>query len=96
VSLRGVCVEGPHRILVYEFMPNGSLDRYKFDSTYAERQYLASTKKEEYQILKSQWQSISQTQAKQFSKFRERKSRIEKDVVIFSNHCRTLLSAFCL
>jgi len=81
VSLRGVCVEGPHRILVYEFMPNGSLDRYKFDSTYAERQYLASTKKEEYQILKSQWQSISQTQAKQFSKFRECKSRIGKDVV---------------
>lgn len=57
------------------------LGYYKFDSTYAERQYLASTKKEEYQILKSQWQSISQTQAKQFSKFRERKSRIEKDVV---------------
>ena len=32
VSLRGVCVEGPHRILVYEFMPNGSLDRWLFAS----------------------------------------------------------------
>lgn len=57
------------------------LGYYKFDSTYAERQYLSLIKKEEYQILKSQWQSISQTQAKKFSKFRERKSRIEKDVV---------------
>lgn len=57
------------------------LGYYKFDSTYAERQYLVLIKKEEYQILKSQWQSISQTQAKKFSKFRERKSRIEKDVV---------------
>lgn len=57
------------------------LGYHKFDSTNAERHYLASTKKEEYKILKSQWQSISQTQAKQFAKFRERKSRIEKDVV---------------
>lgn len=57
------------------------LGYYKFDSTNAERQYLSLIKKEEYQILKSQWQSISQTQAKKFSKFRERKSRIEKDVV---------------
>lgn len=57
------------------------LGYYKFDSTYAERQYLSLIRKEEYQILRSQWQSISQTQAKKFSKFRERKSRIEKDVV---------------
>ncbi|XP_057856368.1 uncharacterized protein LOC131065754 isoform X2 [Cryptomeria japonica] len=57
------------------------LDYYQFDSTYAEREYLVSTKKEEYQILKSQWQSVSVSQAKRFSKFRERKSRIEKDVV---------------
>lgn len=27
VRLHGICVEGAHRILVYEFMPNGSLDR---------------------------------------------------------------------
>ena len=32
VSLHRVCVEGPHRILVYEFMPNGSLDRWLFAS----------------------------------------------------------------
>lgn len=32
VSLRGLCVEGQHRILVYEFMANGSLDRWLFGS----------------------------------------------------------------
>ncbi|XP_042472734.1 TBC1 domain family member 15-like isoform X2 [Zingiber officinale] len=51
------------------------------DSTYAEREYLASEKKSEYEMLKSQWQSISAAQAKRFSKFRERKGLIDKDVV---------------
>lgn len=32
VTLRGVCAEGQHRILVYEFMANGSLDRWLFSS----------------------------------------------------------------
>lgn len=32
VRLHGICVEGAHRILVYEFMPNGSLDRWLFAS----------------------------------------------------------------
>nr|ABK21721.1 unknown [Picea sitchensis] len=32
VRLHGICVEGQHRILVYEFMANGSLDRWLFDS----------------------------------------------------------------
>lgn len=70
-------VEHSTRQEVWKFL----LGYHKFDSTYVERQFLALTKKEEYKILKSQWQSISQTQAKQFAKFRERKSRIEKDVV---------------
>lgn len=30
VQLRGFCSEGPHRLLVYEFMPNGSLDTWIF------------------------------------------------------------------
>ncbi|XP_074568603.1 uncharacterized protein LOC141825109 [Curcuma longa] len=53
----------------------------EYDSTYAEREYLASEKKSEYEMLKSQWQSISAAQAKRFSKFRERKGLINKDVV---------------
>ncbi|KAG6478325.1 hypothetical protein ZIOFF_061761 [Zingiber officinale] len=53
----------------------------EYDSTYAEREYLASEKMHEYEILKSQWQSISAAQAKRFTKFRERKSLIDKDVV---------------
>eukprot|EP00252_Welwitschia_mirabilis_P020499 TRINITY_DN5046_c0_g1_i3.p1 TRINITY_DN5046_c0_g1~~TRINITY_DN5046_c0_g1_i3.p1 ORF type:complete len:672 (+),score=142.29 TRINITY_DN5046_c0_g1_i3:181-2196(+) len=57
------------------------LGYYLFDSTYEERQHLSSTKREEYHVLKSQWQSVTPSQAKRFSKFRERKSRIEKDVV---------------
>ncbi|KAH9287587.1 hypothetical protein KI387_031704 [Taxus chinensis] len=57
------------------------LGYYQFESTYAERNYLTLTKKEEYQTLKSQWQTVSMSQAKRFSKYRERKSRIEKDVV---------------
>jgi hypothetical protein len=57
------------------------LGYYAYDSTYAEREYLMSTKKSEYETIKSQGQSISPEQAKRFTKFRERKSLIEKDVV---------------
>lgn len=57
------------------------LGYHAYDSTYAEREYLASTKKLEYETIKQQWQSISPEQAKRFTKFRERKGLIEKDVV---------------
>lgn len=30
VQLRGFCAQGPHRLLVYEFMPNSSLDKWLF------------------------------------------------------------------
>ena len=30
VQLRGFCAEGPHRLLVYEYMINGSLDKHLF------------------------------------------------------------------
>ncbi|XP_059433005.1 uncharacterized protein LOC132166242 isoform X2 [Corylus avellana] len=57
------------------------LGYHSYDSTYAERTYLRSIKKSEYETIKFQWQSISPEQAKRFTKFRERKGLIEKDVV---------------
>ncbi|KAJ0984343.1 hypothetical protein J5N97_002699 [Dioscorea zingiberensis] len=57
------------------------LGYHAYESTDAEREYLASIKKSEYETIKSQWQSISPAQAKRFTKFRERKGLIEKDVV---------------
>lgn len=57
------------------------LGYYDYNSTYAEREYLRSMKKQDYEIIKRQWQSISPEQAKRFTKFRERKGLIEKDVV---------------
>ncbi|CAM8969332.1 unnamed protein product [Rhodiola kirilowii] len=57
------------------------LGYYAHDSTYAEREYLRTVKKSEYETVKNQWQSISPEQAKRFTKFRERRGLIEKDVV---------------
>ncbi|XP_062220086.1 uncharacterized protein LOC133919648 [Phragmites australis] len=54
---------------------------HEYDSTYAEREYLAAMKRAEYEAIKSQWKSISVIQAKRFTKFRERKGLIDKDVV---------------
>ncbi|CAA7406959.1 unnamed protein product [Spirodela intermedia] len=70
-------VEHSIRKEVWKFL----LGYHPYDSTYAEREYLASVKKSEYEIIKSQWQSISPAQARRFTKFRERKGLIEKDVV---------------
>ncbi|KAF8393172.1 hypothetical protein HHK36_021413 [Tetracentron sinense] len=57
------------------------LGYHAYDSTYAERDYLFAIKKSEYETIKRQWQSISPEQTKRFTKFRERKGLIEKDVV---------------
>lgn len=57
------------------------LGYHEYDSTQAEREYLAAMKREEYEAIKTQWKSISATQAKRFTKFRERKGLIDKDVV---------------
>ncbi|KAL9260042.1 TBC1 domain family member 15-like protein [Drosera capensis] len=57
------------------------LGHHAYDSTYAEREYHRAMKKQDYETIKRQWQSISPQQAKRFTKFRERKGLIEKDVV---------------
>ncbi|KAJ6829979.1 TBC1 domain family member 15 [Iris pallida] len=57
------------------------LGYHDYESTFAERDYVDSVKRSEYGTLKSQWQSISSAQAKRFTKFRERRGLIEKDVV---------------
>ncbi|PKA48873.1 hypothetical protein AXF42_Ash016389 [Apostasia shenzhenica] len=70
-------VEHNLRKEVWKFL----LGFYEYDSTYAEREYLESMRKSEYETIKSQWKSISEVQAKRFTKFRERRGLIEKDVV---------------
>ncbi|XP_015867228.1 uncharacterized protein LOC107404749 isoform X2 [Ziziphus jujuba] len=70
-------VEHSLRAEVWPFL----LGYHAYDSTYAEREYLRSVKKSEYETIKNQWQSISSEQAKRFTKFRERKGLIDKDVV---------------
>ncbi|XP_060172050.1 uncharacterized protein LOC132603146 isoform X1 [Lycium barbarum] len=70
-------VEKGMRKEVWRFL----LGYHSYDSTYAERKYLVSIKKSEYETIKNQWKSISKEQAKGFTKFRERKHLIEKDVV---------------
>ncbi|CAM6056425.1 unnamed protein product [Sphagnum tenellum] len=70
-------VEQKLRHVVWKFL----LGYYNFDSTHTMRKALVVKKREEYRVLKSQWQSVSEDQAKRFAKFRERKHRVEKDVV---------------
>ncbi|KAL8136088.1 hypothetical protein AgCh_010621 [Apium graveolens] len=70
-------VEHPLRKEVWTLL----LGYYGHDSTYAEREYMMAVKKTEYETIKKQWQSISAEQAKRFTKFRERKGLIDKDVV---------------
>lgn len=56
------------------------LGLYPVDSTREERVVLLEEKKEAYIHLRAQWQNMTGAQLARFSKFRERKSRIEKDV----------------
>ena len=51
------------------------------ESTAAERTALRDRKRAEYCTLRSQWQSISPAQEGNWSKWRERKARVDKDVV---------------
>jgi len=56
------------------------LQLYPSSSTASERAGLASARSREYEVLKRQWSTISPKQAASFSKWRERLSRVEKDV----------------
>ncbi|XP_042050877.1 TBC1 domain family member 15-like [Salvia splendens] len=57
------------------------LGYHTYESTFSEREYLITVKQSAYETIKKQWQSISPEQAKRFTKFRERKGLIDKDVV---------------
>jgi hypothetical protein len=50
-------------------------------STSTERRALLDAKKKEYSVLMGQWSSISAEQEVRFAKFRDRKHRIDKDVI---------------
>ncbi|KAL7181019.1 hypothetical protein ACSBR1_039974 [Camellia fascicularis] len=56
------------------------LGYHAYDSTSAEREYLMSVTKSEYEAIKNQWQYLHRT-GKKIYKFRERKGLIDEDVV---------------
>lgn len=57
------------------------LGYFPWDSTEADRVRILREKRDEYEIYKNQWKSITPAQAANFEKFRERLSRVEKDVI---------------
>ena len=57
------------------------LHYYPYQSTFEEREKICKQREKEYFILKTQWQTVSAKQMSRFSKFKEAKHRIEKDVV---------------
>ncbi|XP_066923343.1 TBC1 domain family member 15-like [Clytia hemisphaerica] len=53
---------------------------YKFDSTYEERGVRSKKLRDDYNRMKTQWESISVEQEKKFQEFSQRKQLVEKDV----------------
>jgi hypothetical protein len=53
---------------------------YRPGSSSSTRQQEQQQQQQQYLALKAQWQSIGPDQAKRFSKWRDRRSRIDKDV----------------
>ena len=56
------------------------LGTHSFSSTSAERVQEAEAQRKEYVTLRAQWESIGRRQRQRWTKFRERKSQIERDV----------------
>ena len=56
------------------------LGTHSFSSTTDERAQEAEAQRKEYMTLRAQWESIGRRQRQHWSKFRERKSQIERDV----------------
>lgn len=54
---------------------------YPANSTRKERELLLAAKGKEYENYRRQWESITLEQEARFAKFRERRHRIEKDVI---------------
>jgi len=65
------------RCHVYPFL----LGYLPFDSTRKSRADIRRRKRVEYEQLKAQWATITEAQEKKFSKYRERKVQIDKDVI---------------
>ncbi|XP_022094641.1 uncharacterized protein LOC110981405 isoform X2 [Acanthaster planci] len=57
------------------------LKYYPWNSTSKERTALRKIKEDEYFCMKAQWKTITPQQEKRFSKYRDNKSIIEKDVI---------------
>ncbi|RXG56612.1 TBC1 domain family member 15 [Armadillidium vulgare] len=53
---------------------------YDWNNTYKEREERRKLKENEYFIMKQQWKTFTETQERNFSGYRDRKSLIEKDV----------------
>ena len=62
---------------VYPFL----LGYLPFDSTARSRNDIKKQKHIEYEQIKNQWSTITEEQEKKFSKYRERKVQIDKDVI---------------
>eukprot|EP00960_Hanusia_phi_P062245 765099-Hanusia_phi.AAC.2 len=70
------------------FAPNVRRDGWKWllgcypvNSTRKDREHLLQQKAKEYEAYRRQWESITADQESRFSKFRDRRHRIEKDVI---------------
>eukprot|EP01090_Pellita_catalonica_P019385 TRINITY_DN657_c0_g1_i1.p1 TRINITY_DN657_c0_g1~~TRINITY_DN657_c0_g1_i1.p1 ORF type:complete len:388 (-),score=60.38 TRINITY_DN657_c0_g1_i1:111-1274(-) len=70
------------RVSAWKFM----FGLWPWDSTVKERAELDKTRLMEYTLYKSQWQNVTEAQAKRFKEYRERLNGIDKDVPRTDRH----------